>query len=244
MERLDDSIPTFRSTTGPLVMQEVPKLTWWVSNKQEPYTYLLMAPGVLPQKTFRGSVAVQATYLSDFVANNVMAMVPGTHRPDSLLVFCAHYDHLGEMGKEAVFVGANDNASGTALLLAWAKKATQDPLPYTCVFLFFAAEEAGLLGSEYFVNHPLIPLDKIRFLVNLDLMGNGEEGMTVVNATEHASEFTLLQQLNEQQGLIPKIYSRGKAKNSDHYYFTEKGVPAFFWYTMGARKAYHDVADT
>jgi hypothetical protein len=244
MRPLYDSVPTFQSNNGLLVMREVPKLTWWVSTKQEPYTYLLMAPGLLPKTPFQATVAVQAAYLPAFNASNVMAMVPGTRRPDSMLVFCAHYDHLGQMGDEAVFAGANDNASGTALLLAWAKKLTQEPLPYTAVFLFFAAEEAGLLGSEYFVNHPLIPLDKIRFLVNLDLMGNGEEGITVVNATEHPSAFALLQQLNKQQGLIAEIYSRGKAKNSDHYYFSEKRVPSFFWYTMGARKAYHEVGDT
>jgi hypothetical protein len=74
-------------------------------------------------------------------------------------------------------------------------------------------------------------------------VGNGDEGITVVNATEFPAEYRLLQQINEQEPLLVAINSRGKAQNSDHFYFTEKGVPSFFWYTLGKRKAYHDVDD-
>lgn len=75
------------------------------------------------------------------------------------------------------------------------------------------------------------------------MVGTGEKGITVVNATLHAKEFALLNQLNDQKKYLPKINSRGKAANSDHYYFTEKGVPAFFIYTQGGISAYHDVLD-
>ncbi|WAC41922.1 M28 family peptidase [Pedobacter sp. SL55] len=78
---------------------------------------------------------------------------------------------------------------------------------------------------------------------NLDLLGNGDAGATVVNATVYPDEFALLNKINNQQKLISKINSRGKAANSDHYYFTEKGVPAFFLYTQGGISAYHDVYD-
>jgi hypothetical protein len=94
------------------------------------------------------------------------------------------------------------------------------------------------------VDNPLFPLQHIRFLFNLDLMGNGEEGITVVNATEHPQAFDLLKSINAQYNLLPAINSRGKAANSDHYWFSEAGVPAFFAYTLGPRKAYHDVDDT
>ena len=74
-------------------------------------------------------------------------------------------------------------------------------------------------------------------------MGTGEEGITVVNATIFPKEFALLKQVNDQNHYLAKVASRGKAANSDHYWFSEKGVPAIFIYTMGGIKAYHDVFD-
>ena len=152
-------------------------------------------------------------------------------------------DHLGGMGEHTFFPGANDNASGISLLLSLVKYYTENPPPYSIGFICFAGEEAGLLGSAYFTEHPLITLDKIKFLINIDMVGTGERGITVVNATLHPKEFTLLNQINDQKKYLSKINSRGKAANSDHYYFTEKGVPAFFIYTQGGISAYHDVYD-
>ena len=167
----------------------------------------------------------------------------GTQFPDSFLVLTAHYDHLGGMGSEVYFPGANDNASGIALLLSMAKYYHENPAPFTVVFIAFAAEEIGLKGSEHFVQHPLFPLKNIKFLVNLDLMGNGDEGITIVNATEFPQQFQMLLELNKADNWFSAINSRGKAANSDHYHFSENGVPAFFIYTLGGTKAYHDVYD-
>ena len=75
-------------------------------------------------------------------------------------------------------------------------------------------------------------------------MGAAEEGITVVNATEFTKEFETIKQLNDSKKYVTQIKSRGKAANSDHYFFSEKGVPAFFIYTMGSIKAYHDIYDT
>ena len=88
-----------------------------------------------------------------------------------------------------------------------------------------------------------MPLKNIRFLINTDLAGTGEEGITVVNATEFPKEFAMMNAVNDDQKLLAKINARGKAANSDHYFFTEKGVPSFFFYTLGGIKAYHDVFD-
>ncbi|MFD1258415.1 M28 family metallopeptidase [Mucilaginibacter terrae] len=158
-------------------------------------------------------------------------------------MFTAHYDHLGGMGSSTYFPGANDNASGISMLLGLAKYYAAHPQPYTMAFICFAGEEAGILGSKYFTDHLLVPLNSIRFLINTDLAGTGNEGITVVNATLHAKEFELLKQVNAKGNYLVKVNSRGKAANSDHYWFTEKGVPAFFIYTMGGIKAYHDVFD-
>ena len=80
-------------------------------------------------------------------------------------------------------------------------------------------------------------------MVNLDLEGTGIDGITVVNATVYPKEFVMLRQINEKYKLLAKVNSRGKAANSDHYLFTEKGVPAFYMYTLGGIQAYHDIYD-
>ena len=173
--------------------------------------------------------------------HNLIGYIPGTS--EKIIVVSAHYDHLGGMGKDTYFPGANDNASGVSQLLSLAKYFAAHPHRYSMVFIGFSGEEAGILGSKYFSEHPLIPLSNIRFLVNLDLNGTGDEGMMVVNATIHPKEFNLLQQLNNLHHYFVKIGSRGKAANSDHYWFTQLGVPAFYMYTLGGIKAYHDVFD-
>ena len=99
------------------------------------------------------------------------------------------------------------------------------------------------MGSKYFTENPLIDLKKIRFLLNTDLAGTGEEGITVVNASEHPTEFGWMQNISSENKLLAAVNPRGKAANSDHYWFSEKGVPAFFFYTLGGIKAYHDVFD-
>jgi Zn-dependent M28 family amino/carboxypeptidase len=147
------------------------------------------------------------------------------------------------MGKDTYFPGANDNASGISLLLNLAHYYASHPAKYSIGFICFAGEEAGLLGSKYYTENPLVPLKNIRFLINTDLAGTGDEGITVVNATEFPREFAYMNAINDEDKLLIKIYPRGKAANSDHYFFTEKGVPAFFFYTMGGIKAYHDVFD-
>ena len=77
----------------------------------------------------------------------------------------------------------------------------------------------------------------------MDLLGTGDDGLMVVNATEFEAQFNTLANINSEKKLLPKIDKRGKARNSDHYWFTEKGVPAFFIYTLGGIAAYHDVFD-
>lgn len=233
----------FISQAQKLIITLQQKLTWSVATKENDFTELLLKKGVIADTLRRFDVAIENKFISQFQASNVCAMVKGTTHPDSILLITAHYDHLGGMGSKTYFPGANDNASGVALLLSLAKFYAQNPQSYTIAFICFAAEEAGLIGSKYFTENPVIDLSKIRFMVNLDLVGTGETGATVVNATLHSKEFELLNKINKQSNLLPKINSRGKAANSDHYFFTEKGVPAFFLYTQGGISAYHDIYD-
>ena len=196
-------------------------------------------------RTVWATVRVGARLLRSYPTQNLAAVVRGTARPDSFLVVSAHYDHLGMMGPHVYFPGANDNASGVALLLELAAHyAKPENRPaYSVVFLLFGAEEAGLVGSEYFVKHPLVPLGHIKFLMNLDLLGTGEKGATVVNGRVFESAYRRLTALNDAHQYLPALAARGRAANSDHFPFSEAGVPAFFLYTRGGSAAYHDVND-
>lgn len=219
------------------------KLTWSPSTKVMDYTSIQVNKNKFkePPETFEASI--ENRFISNFKTSNICGVVKGKAKPDSLIVLTAHYDHLGGMGDSTFFPGANDNASGIALLLSLAKYYSKNPPSYSVAFICFAGEEAGLLGSKYFVEHSLVSLNKIRFLINLDLMGTGDEGITVVNGSVFKNEFEGLTQINTQKNYLVKIKSRGKAANSDHYWFTEKGVPSFFIYAMGGIQAYHDIYD-
>lgn len=219
------------------------KFTWSVGREQQYKLYLQIQDSVFDKSAYT-DVSIDAKLIKDYQTQNVIAYLPAKKKCTKTLVFTAHYDHLGQMGTNAFFPGANDNASGTAMLLTMASYFKKNPAESNILFIAFAGEEAGLVGSNYFVEHPLIKLEKIDFLVNLDIMGSGEEGITVVNATLHEDEFKMLQDINSNLNLLAKIKSRGPAANSDHYWFTEKGVPAFFIYTMGPNKHYHDIFDT
>lgn len=237
-----DSI-TFIDPDQRLIVQLKDKLTWSVAQQQEDYTGILVNKKVVQGNPKTIEVSIENTFIEKFSSANICAVVKGTVKPDSLLVISAHYDHLGGMGNETYFPGANDNASGVAFLLTLARYYAAHPQPYSIAFICFGGEEAGLVGSKYFTEHPLVPLGQIRFLINVDMVGTGEAGITVVNATLHPSEFALLNKINNKKHYLTKINSRGKAANSDHYFFTEKGVPAFFIYTQGGISAYHDVND-
>lgn len=219
------------------------KLTWSVAAQPVDFTSILINKNSLSTVPNKIQVNIESKVDANFIANNIASYVKGSEHPDSFIVFTAHYDHLGGMGSETYFPGANDNASGISLLLGLAKYYATHPQPYSIAFICFAAEEAGLVGSKFFVENPLFPLSKIRFLTNVDLVGTGVDGITVVNATEFKKEFDLLNEINSSNNYLAKINARGKAANSDHYWFTENGVPAFFIYTTGGIAAYHDVFD-
>lgn len=220
------------------------KMSWTVSTTQTPGTTVLyVQDSSLPRHVRRASIDIHSKFEPAAKSANVIGMVRGTAVPDSFIVISAHYDHLGRMGWDALFYGASDNASGTACMEWLAAYYAQHPQRYSMLFIAFSGEEAGLKGSSFFVAHPLVPLERMRFLVNLDIMGNAEQGVTVVNATEYPKEFSLLQALNKKNSYLPEIRSRGKAANSDHYPFSEAGVPAFFLYSNGGPGFYHDIFD-
>jgi hypothetical protein len=219
------------------------KLTWSVADYQLKYPLIQLQDSVYKSDEII-TVDIKAHLKKNHTARNVIGYLPAKRKSEKYLVFTAHYDHLGRMGNETYFPGANDNASGTAMLIELTKIFKKHPLKVNVLFIAFAGEEAGLIGSNYFVSHPTIDLKNIKFLINTDIMGSGEEGITAVNATLYPKEFNKMQSINEKYKLLTQIKSRGPAANSDHYWFTQQGVPAFFIYTMGPNKNYHDIFDT
>ena len=220
----------------------VKKLTHSVSLFQMKPAKIELLRSRFPNDIHNIELDIEAVYLDEFKANNIGAYIEGENN-DSLIVFTAHYDHLGVMGKNCYFPGANDNASGTSMMLNFAKHYTVNKPKYKTVFIFFASEEIGLLGSKYFSELPAFDLSKVKFLINLDLLGTGDDGMMVVNGAIFTKQFELLEKINKEKQLVKEIRKRGKAQNSDHYWFTEKGVPSFFIYTLGGVSFYHDIDD-
>lgn len=228
---------------GPVIEVMDRKFTFSVGRKQMKHPLIYVQDSVYVEgQSFE--IDVDAEFVETYNSQNVVAYLPARKKCSKTIVFSAHYDHLGRMGANTYFPGGNDNASGTAMLLTMTKYFKENSSDYNIMFIAFAGEEAGLEGSKYFVQNTPIKLDKIRFLLNLDIMGSGEDGITAVNSTVHEEEFKLLQSINDEMGLLTKVKRRGPTSNSDHYWFTQEGVPAFFIYTMGLNQNYHDVFDT
>ena len=217
------------------------KLTWSVGQQTHEYPIIEILESSYPADSHSISIKVSPEMIN-FEAENVIAKIDG-HRSDSLVVFSAHFDHLGKMGK-AYFPGASDNASGTSMVIDLARYYVQNKPEFDTYFIFFSGEEAGLRGSYHFVNHPTFDLARVKFLLNLDLMGSAEKGITVVNGRLYEDKMKDLAAINTEKQFVPKIKLRGKAANSDHYWFSEVGVPAVFIYTEGNIAAYHDIYDT
>ena len=217
------------------------KLTWSASQAVTGYPLLeILRTSINEPKEI--ALTIENKLIRNYQSQNIIGYIKGTVYADSFIVFSAHYDHLGQMGKDVYFPGANDNASGCAMLLNIAKHYSlpQNQPKYSIAFIAFGAEEVGLLGSKHYTENPLFPLSSIRFLLNMD---TGDDGITVVNGSVFKEEFNSLVKLNVKNNFIKDVKTRGKAANSDHYFFSEKGVKAFFIYTMGGIKAYHDIYD-
>lgn len=224
------------------VIPQSNKLIWTVATDTIAATVFYVSDTAVPRGK-KVTVAVRNKFDMRAQHKNVIAYVPGTEIKDSFIVFTAHYDHLGKMGRKALFPGASDNASGTAFMLAMARYFKANPQRYPIAFIAFSGEEAGLMGSRYYTEHPAFPLGQIKMLLNIDLMGDATDGITVVNAVAQSEAFALLTRLNQEHHYLPAVLSRDNAPNSDHYPFTKVGVPAIFIYANGGKGYYHDVFD-
>ncbi len=223
----------------PVIWLTHEKFTWSIASDELSYPIIHMRPIDLEnhQQVY---LKCNNRLVKALTTKNVVGAVEG--RRDKFIIFSAHYDHLGMMGS-AVFPGANDNASGVSMLLSLAQYYSENKPKYNLLFIGFGAEEVGLKGSYNYVNNPTIDMDKIKLVVNLDIVGTGSEGIAIVNAKEQEKHVKKLISINNKKKFFSKVKIRGQAPNSDHYWFSDKGIPAIFIYTLGGGKAYHDVYD-
>lgn len=197
---------------------------------------------------------------------NVVGMLPGTDRRlrDETVMVTAHYDHLGVQGGK-LYPGANDNGSGVAALLEVARLLAGQRLARSVLFVAFGSEEQLMLGSYYYVMHPVRPLEKTRAVLNLDMIGRGEahtpesEGayeitaggsnqLNLVGAAFSPDLATAVERAARRAGMIlSDKFDRDSTMRAlfrcDHLPFLQKQVPAV-WLFGGFHPGYHEPADT
>ena len=170
---------------------------------------------------------VDNAFLKDYGLFNVIAKVEGA-RHDSCYVFTAHYDHLGNLGKKVYYPGANDNASGTAALVTLAAYYAENRPPYDIYFLSVSGEDANLRGSEFFANNPLFPLERIKYLFNIDMIGDNNPVQYCEVSDEGMRGFALFERINGEKRYFRALNRGELAANSDHYPFATRHVPCIF----------------
>lgn len=202
------------------------------------------APGgwFQPFTISKDAPAVQHAGLGDINGKNVIGIVPGKDpvlRNETVIVG-AHYDHLGLGGFGAldapdstgrVHNGADDNASGTAALLAIAARIQANPPARTVVFIAFSGEELGLLGSDWYVKHPLYPLSATEAMLNLDMVGRLTSDKLIVYGTGTATEFpALLDSLNWYAKFDLRPQPEGYGPSDQTSFYAAK-VPVLHFFT-------------
>lgn len=181
-------------------------------------------------------------------SQNVVGLLPGSdpQLKEEYVVIGGHYDHVGRDPDGTLFAGANDNASGTAVTLALADHWVNSGFrpARSVIFAFWGAEEVGLVGSEYFVSHPPVPLEKIVGFINLDAVGQGD-GPTLALDGAPVSQplIELLLQSGQELG-IPMTSSVEGGGGSDHQPFIEARVPAVLVIWQGFAGWIHVTRDT
>lgn len=183
------------------------------------------------------------------IARNVIGLLKGAGQSQSYLVIGAHFDHPG-MGRFDslspkdqfnIHNGADDNASGVSGLLELAQYFSRHPTRKSLLFIAFSGEELGLLGSQYFVNHPTIPLDSVQAMINLDMIGRLKDDKLLIAGTGSASRWDALIAKANTDSLAIKTLPGG-AGAGDHTSFYYKEIPVLHYFT-DSHQDYHRPSD-
>jgi hypothetical protein len=202
----------------------------------------------LPVVTVRESVDIERAVKT---AHNVVGYLRG--ESSEYLIIGAHYDHLGLGGQYSlapsltgtVHPGADDNASGTAGVLELARYFSAQGKPKRGIlFITFAGEELGLLGSGYYANHPELPIDKAVTMINMDMIGRIRDGKLYVGGVGTGTGLRAdLDAAVPHYNLRPDYSDNSGYGSSDHTSFTSKQVPVLFFFS-GLHGDYHKPSDT
>ena len=183
---------------------------------------------------------------------NVVAVLPGKgNLAHEYVVIGAHYDHLGRGGPGSfnpsaseIHNGADDNASGTAAMLELAEHfAKKGSAGRSIVFAAFTAEEMGLIGSAHFVAHPPVPLSRVAYMINLDMVGRIRNDILYIGGHGTAGDFDrIIAKADEKNPLRFKSFGKGGFGPSDHMSFALKKIPVLFLHS-GQHRDYHRPSD-
>lgn len=179
----------------------------------------------------RASIAIDST-ISHGQSNNVVGELPGSLRPYEAVIYSAHWDHLGRDGNK-IYHGAVDNASGVAGMLKIAEAfAHRKPKPVrTILFLALTMEESGLLGSHYYVNHPLVPLDLTMADINVDaltVIGPSHDIAVIGYGQSQLDNYLVEAARTQGRALTPDKVPKGFFARSEQFNFARAGVPVLY----------------
>jgi Zn-dependent M28 family amino/carboxypeptidase len=188
--------------------------------------------------------------IKHFTAKNVVGLIKGNDSKlkDEVLVIGAHYDHVGykenhKAGEDYIFNGADDNASGTAGVMALAKAfSASKSTKRSILFILFAGEEKGLYGSEHYTQKPLIPLSKTVAMLNLDMISRNGDSLQILGEKFNPELYKIIKEENSFVGL--NIIDSGNEffGASDHANFFKNNISSIFFFT-GTHSDYHTVRD-
>ncbi len=195
----------------------------------------------------RCALNLNVTFDEKRPAQNVLGKIAGTDKnlKNEYVILGGHYDHLGIDPAGDVFNGADDNASGTAVVMEVARTMKLNGVKpkRTIVFALWGAEEEGLLGSKYYTENPLYPLDKTVTYINLDMEGEGN-GLLSFSGIYYAPFIWDIVKAGLPKDILASVStSRGGPGGSDHTYFLSQGVPAYGVFTQGMHFRTNRVGD-
>ena len=181
---------------------------------------------------------------------NIIGRCPGTEPGLAAIVVSAHYDHLG-IRDGRLYPGADDNASGVAVLLEIAAQCMARPFRHDLVFAAFDAEEGGLNGAAAFLSEPTLPKDRVALNVNLDMVARGDKGEIYIAGTHHTPTLRpLLDPVASRAPIrvrfghdLPNSGSDDWTMQSDHGPFHKAGIP-FVYFGVEDHPDYHQPSDT
>lgn len=207
----------------------------------------------LSQEIVGWSADVSTRFAANTVStDNLIGVIEGEGPlADETIVIGGHYDHLGYGGFGSrtqnrtgeIHNGADDNASGTAAVVELARRIASGPKPKRrMVFICFSGEERGLIGSNYYVAHPVFPLEKTVAMLNFDMIGNLKNNRVDVNGVGSAAEFAEIVRKADEATPIDITVIPGAFAGSDHLPFYQRGIPVMFCFT-GMTDIYHTPDD-